>query len=194
MADPSPLANGNMLLLGNPLGWLDGRVRYVLIASGTTTGGLQKARECLGSAFRVVWEGEGCQLYELGRFGEDAVVGLDTPSRDPADWRAPSVASAETVLRSCNQLALTVPRKGPGLLIVPETWYPGWFGYADGRPVAVGPFASLGRQVPLTGAERRVAMVYYPAGVAAGLFVSLVGLMGLMALATGNLMRRGRDR
>ncbi|MBI2301970.1 MAG: hypothetical protein HYU66_23960 [Armatimonadetes bacterium] len=76
----------------------------------------------------------------------------------------------------------TVGPAGPGILTVSSVACPGWEAFgAAGRRLPVGCAEGLFRAVRLTQPEARVTMVFAPATFRVGLFLSLLGLAGVVA-------------
>jgi uncharacterized membrane protein YfhO len=81
----------------------------------------------------------------------------------------------------------------PGdVLILTDTWYPGWRAYQDGRECPVLPADYSLRAVPIQQPGERLHFVYLPAAFRVGAFASLCGL-GLLA-AVGASVLVGRRR
>ncbi len=112
--------------------------------------------------------------------GTPVVPGLPAP---PARGRAGR--KALIVGEAPDRYDVIVPAgAGGGLLVVADTWHPGWKAYVDGRESAVAPVGGLFRGVPVRPGARRAAFRYRPAAWAAGLYVSLCG-WGIVAGVAG---------
>ena len=72
--------------------------------------------------------------------------------------------------------------EGPGWLVTVQPWYPGWAAWVNGRsvPVEVVDGALVG--VPLPAGTHTVILRYTPAGFEQGLLLSLVAVLGTIAL------------
>jgi len=91
--------------------------------------------------------------------------------------------SARVASRSPTALEVEVEASRAALLVIAETWYPGWQATVDGAPVEVlrADFALRGVVVP-AGAHR-VALAYRPRWLRASVGLSLLGLLGLAGLS-----------
>ena len=88
-------------------------------------------------------------------------------------------------------LRATAP-PGGAMLILADTFFPGWTARVGGRKVKILPANGAFRAVPLPAGEHEVEFSYSPRGLTAGVVITLVALMltGLVAL----LLRRRRHR
>jgi hypothetical protein len=82
-----------------------------------------------------------------------------------------------------DRLEVAVKAKGPALLVVAMTYYPGWEASVDGVPTRIlrADYAFLA--VPLPAGAREVTLVYRPTTFRAGLALSALGLVALFLLA-----------
>jgi hypothetical protein len=81
---------------------------------------------------------------------------------------------------------------GPRLLLVAESWAPGWQALVDGRPRPVEAAAGALLGVRLGPGAGRAEIRYRPPGLLAGAFISVTAL--LVLAATSAVVRRGRGR
>jgi hypothetical protein len=72
---------------------------------------------------------------------------------------------------------------GPAYLVLADTFDPGWSAEVDGRPASIRPAWIAFRAVYLPEGRHRVTFRYRPAGFAAGLAVSLAGLIAAAGVA-----------
>jgi hypothetical protein len=73
--------------------------------------------------------------------------------------------------------AFTITTEAPSLLVVTDTWMPGWSARVDDRPVAVLRGNHAQRVIPLVEPGRHtIVMRYRPPGLAVGLMISLASL------------------
>ena len=99
---------------------------------------------------------------------EDPLALLPTDSRQP-------FTSARWLSVDPDQPVLEVSTKAPGLLVIADTWMPGWSATVNGRsaPILLGNLAQ--RVIPiLIAGNHRVALAYYPPGLALGCSVSVL--------------------
>lgn len=91
------------------------------------------------------------------------------------------------------EVALQVRTEQPGLLVLADTWYPGWNATVDGQPAPIVRANYLFRGVPVPAGEHVVTMRFQPASLRAGLLVTAVAAVVLLALLlAGVLHRRAR--
>lgn len=183
-ADPSPLANGNMILTNNVLQWY----RF-------------------GARIFIKPKGSGLVINGPGWLGEAVqIMALDPPALAGRAYREFAAISGTMLLPprmlvdGLNQVRLdtlslppflsVLPTPQPrGALVLADSYYPGWRAYVDGKPRAIEP-ATIAkgspvkpfRRVTVSANERLVDFIYYPASVACGLFLSLLALMSMTAL------------
>ncbi len=161
---PAPVENGNMMLLENYTSPLlsDAAVRWIV-----SRGPLP------GDGLTLLWHGEGAYLYETdaaARFGVNSAQG--------------TTVEPSAVKTGLNYVEVRLPPVSGGALLVADTWYPGWHDFVDGRPTTASR-SGVFRQLKLAPDAGQVLMVYYPVAVLCGLFLSLVALAGLAAVAAG---------
>jgi hypothetical protein len=114
----------------------------------------------------------------------DPLAGLSTERRQsftPAHW----------VSRDPDRPVLEVATEAPGLLVVADTWMPGWTARVDGQPARILRGNGAQRVIPLTHPGRHsILLQYHPPGLATGSQISacavLVWVM-LWALSSGLL-------
>jgi len=93
-------------------------------------------------------------------------------------WTAPGRASRPSDL-SAEGGRLAVSAEGPGLLVLAESWDPGWSASVDGQPARVlrVNYAQMG--VVLQAGAHRVRLRHRPRGLDAGLLLAAATLAGL---------------
>jgi hypothetical protein len=118
------------------------------------------------------------------------------PGFEPAADAPPHGAAAEIVRDELHRVEVAATLAAPGLLVLADSYYPGWRAFVDGEEVAIYPVNHLFRGVPLGAGAHRVRFEYRPASVVAGAAVSLIAVAVWLALATWPLARRavGRGR
>jgi uncharacterized membrane protein YfhO len=114
---------------------------------------------------------------------------LDAPLAEAGD-----VVDASTVRWSRREpahLEVDVDLPADGLLVLGEVHYPGWRSYVDGDPVPTLRANLALRAVPVPAGQHQVEMVYRPWTVPVGIVISVLTLVGALALIAVSL-RRGR--
>jgi hypothetical protein len=186
--DPSPLANGNMLLLENGAPWARWNVA--------------------DAAARAVWRGDGVALAENTPTTDPVAraflwTPIHYPREDhPQERTAPVAIAAERLnhmrldmSRAWAALGAVVPG-APLELRVDDELYPGWYAGVDGlgrrfEGLEYPPPPAF-RRVSVRPGEGVVDMLYFPASVACGLFMSLLALAAIMGIAVFGKAGRGR--
>jgi hypothetical protein len=128
------------------------------------------------------------RFQEELREGEPVLVDAETaaalPGR-PASGRVSALQSPDP-----NRVVIEVECSGgDGVLLLRDTYYPGWRAEADGREVALFPGEGIFRVVRVPQGTRELRLVFAPGDLRLGLFGSLVGLL-LLAAVTPNLRPR----
>jgi uncharacterized membrane protein YfhO len=113
--------------------------------------------------------------------------GLDPPS----DAAAPGTAQVTDYAADAVRVHTSSP--SAALLVVTDTYYPGWRAFVDGveQPLVRGDL--LFRVVPVGAGEHVVELRFEPTSVRVGLVISLVSLAlaaGALALAGRSMLRR----
>jgi hypothetical protein len=115
----------------------------------------------------------------------------------PADLGPPSpdVPAATVAIRhyapESVELETTVER--PALLVLTDTFYPGWEATVDGRPTPVLRADYLFRAVPVAAGHHTVRFTYRPASVRVGAACTGVALLTLAAVGVASWRRRRRQ-
>jgi hypothetical protein len=111
----------------------------------------------------------------------------------PASARQPFTA-ARWVVADPDCPALAVTTEAPGLLVVADTWMPGWSARVDGKPAAVlrGNHAQRVIALPEPG-RHTIVMQYRPPGLLTGCAISLVSFAA-WGLFCGFVTFRSRSR
>ena len=81
-----------------------------------------------------------------------------------------------------------------GLLVLNDTYYPGWKATVDGRPAPVERVDYVLRGVPLTRGAHTVELRYQPLTWRVGGVVSAIATIALAAAAAVGIRRRRRPR
>jgi hypothetical protein len=162
-ADPSPAANGNMVLLEKAESWVS-QVACLVAAEG----------QLLDLGAPLV-RAEGCEVF-AGTPGGARRATLQTGGG--SDQIEPMVS---LVTDSFNRVKLRLHQATAGTMVLRDSPYPGWRGAVDGQLRAVESVAERGeRHVKVEAGEQQVEMVYWPELVVIGGFISLLAWLGLM--------------
>jgi uncharacterized membrane protein YfhO len=70
-----------------------------------------------------------------------------------------------------------------GMVVVSDTYYPGWRAWVDGRPAPIYPMDGAMRGVVVPAGLHLITMRYRPPIVYEGAALSLVGIVGAIVLA-----------
>jgi hypothetical protein len=115
-----------------------------------------------------------------------AVMNTPVPALESCEGRNEAVIR----LRKANSVTIDAETNCRGMLILADTWYPGWVATVDGRESQIyEPYGAL-RGVILDRGAHRVEFRYRPATAWIGAVGSLVGILGACLVAT--LPRRSR--
>ncbi len=101
---------------------------------------------------------------------------LQAPAAPPRGHPATIVVDGESTVEIDATLA------ADGLLVLADTFYPGWRATVDGTPAPIYPTNHLFRGVPLSAGTHRVRFDYRPRSLEAGAALSAVGTLALVAL------------
>jgi Bacterial membrane protein YfhO len=85
--------------------------------------------------------------------------------------------SARIVEAKPEQLVLETDSAGEGLLVVNDSFFPGWLADVDGAPTDIVRVNGLVRGVPVPPGKHRIVMRYAPRSIAIGLALSLASLI-----------------
>jgi uncharacterized membrane protein YfhO len=88
------------------------------------------------------------------------------------------------------RVELLVRLRQPGLVILADSYYPGWQLTIDGQPAPILRANRMMRGAAVTGGEHRLVYVYDPWSFRIGTAVSIVGLTVLLVLAIRPLYGR----
>lgn len=111
------------------------------------------------------------------------LMATDPLASTPSDHRQP-FTPARWVGRDPDRPSIEVNTTAPGLLVVADTWMPGWSARLDGRPVPVLRGNLAQRVIPLPGpGVHHVDLEYHPPGLATGLCITIGSLAAWLLLA-----------
>lgn len=75
------------------------------------------------------------------------------------------------------KIRLDIPDNQGGILLVRNSYYPGWSAWVDGKTTAITPAGKTFFQLSVPAGARTVTLQYQPASVSAGLTISLITLL-----------------
>jgi hypothetical protein len=93
--------------------------------------------------------------------------------------------------RNANSIVIDAKVACLGMLILADTWYPGWIATTDGRPAPIHQAYFALRGVVLERGDHRVEFHYQPASALIGALTSAVGILGACLLALWDRHRIG---
>jgi hypothetical protein len=182
--DPSPAANGNMILVGT----------FTWEAAQYLGVGQWLARE---SDIDPWSPSSGTRTARLPRANFRASL---LPSSPPIDYGPTEERAGVSIkMMSPNAVDVTVEERigsSDETLYLRDTWFPGWVAAVNGRVVEPSPMQSGSWrtwEVPLRPGDRRVEFRYEPCAFRFGLFMTLCAL-GLLAAVGGAVALQRRPR
>lgn len=93
------------------------------------------------------------------------------------NWTTKIINSAE------NQISISANLDGDGILILADSYYPGWKAYDNERTVEIIPANINQRAVPLKKGSHIVTFKYHPSSLILGAFISLASIVLLLAFS-----------
>jgi hypothetical protein len=84
-----------------------------------------------------------------------------------------NAALVQIIKWSPNQISLTA--RGPGLLVLSEIDYPGWYARVDGQPAQIERYAGLLRAIQLQPGNHEIVFSLHPTSLYLGCLLALVG-------------------
>jgi hypothetical protein len=121
-----------------------------------------------------------------------ALLESPPPSLTPAP--DPSVESARYVAYEPDRLEIDVDAGAPALLILSETWDPGWSATVDGQPAPVLLADHVLRAIPVPAGQHSVELRYDPPYLRAGLLIAGLSLLTVAAALVYTSAARAQDR
>jgi len=201
--DPSPPTCGNMVLVPARAGPNAAMERFFAVTHVLRAGGGERRTVTSGDTSVFFAEGaprayitESVRMVEDERAALEALPGLWAASREPPTLvigaaRAQSgregYGEAEWSRPQPNLVLVSARAEGDALLVVRDTYCPGWRAYVDGEESVVLRADFLFRGVAVAKGEHRVWLAYEPMGFKFGLFLTLLGV----AAIAGTLACRG---
>jgi uncharacterized membrane protein YfhO len=124
-----------------------------------------------------------------GRFRESEVEALEqAPLTDNS--------TAEIIRYEPDRVAIKAYAEHASILVLTDTWYPGWEVRVDGVPTAIHQADGLVRAVYLTRGEHMVEFMYSPESFRIGLtttVISAVVLLSLLVISRFKMRHRSRS-
>jgi hypothetical protein len=160
---------------------------------------VRENREALPQAWIVhealqVSRGEALPLLESGAVDprRTALIEADPPPLAPAT--NPAAEWIVTQVNDPDRLRLAVSTDAPGLLVLSESYDPGWRAYIDGEEADVLVADHLLRAVPLPAGEHAVELRYEPRSLRVGVAISTVTAFTVIGALLVVVQRSWRDR
>ncbi len=91
--------------------------------------------------------------------------------------------TADLSVYSPNKVVVKTELEAPGILVLGDTWYPGWTAYDNGKETKIYRANYVLRGVYLGSGEHTVEFVYDPLSFKAGLAVTCLSTLILFSLA-----------
>jgi len=104
---------------------------------------------------------------------------VDARSAEPGDDAS---EFARIVVDDLHRVEIEARLASPGLLVLADSYYPGWRATIDGKPARIHATNHLFRGVALEAGRHRVVFDYQPQSVSQGAFASLAGLLGFAGM------------
>ena len=128
---------------------------------------------------------------------EETPPSLTLPSPSQRLFRAGGIeggekggGEVEIISEKNNRLQLRVSSKENRLLVLSDTYYPGWKALVDGSPQKIYRANYAFRAVPLVAGTHQVEFIYNPMSFKLGAGVTLLGILGSVGI--GLFLRRKR--
>lgn len=119
------------------------------------------------------------------------LLNAEPPDQPPTAGHGTSpAASVRVVAHPGQRLAVELKAPGPGLLVLSETFDPGWRYRVDGRSVTALPAFGALTAVPVTTGSHLVEAAFVPRGFRAGLVLTALATLAVLLLAVRNAFRR----
>jgi hypothetical protein len=128
---------------------------------------------------RQVVRGEALPLLASGEVDPRQTALLETSPPDLAPVADPSSESVTIVNESPDRIELSTATDAPGLLMVSETYDPGWKAYVDGEPAEVMVADHLLRAVPIPAGDHSVELRYEPTSLKLGIAISTATILAV---------------
>ena len=147
-------------------------------------------RAFLAFRARCVGDPEAIRLIRARALDLRAEVVLADCATPPSLGPAAARPVAELHAARPDRLRILTESDAPALLVVTDTWYPGWRASVDGRPATLWRADHAFRAVTVPAGRHEVELRFVPRSVLAGALVSALSAALVLALVVG----RRRDR
>jgi Bacterial membrane protein YfhO len=125
--------------------------------------------------------------------GFDAIV-EEMPPELPARVDAKPKGDVRVLRWSDGRIDLRAQTPGPALLVLNDSYFPGWRARVDGKPARIERANFLARGIALAAGDHRVQLVYRPRSLLVGTAVSIATLIALAVGITASWSRPAADR
>ena len=152
-------------------------------------------RAFVAPAQRVV-AGEQAALEAIGEtdFDPRREVIVEEPIEGVPDSAGAAGGRARIVSYEPERVKIEASADAPGVVVLTDTWYPGWKARVDGEEVDVERVDYVMRGVPVEPGEHTIEFTYEPASFRVGAAISVIALVGIAGAAVIGLRRRRRAR
>jgi len=137
----------------------------------------------LHAAVRAADEGASLRIVTDPAFDPAAMVVLEEEPPPLAQPPAGAEERVQVVAETPERITLDVTLASPGLLVVSDTWYPGWRARVDGATARILRADHAFRALALTVGPHRVELAYAPLSFRLGAALSALGLVLVALLA-----------
>jgi hypothetical protein len=129
---------------------------------------------------------------ERGLAGQENKKGdrSESPLQKKKDVGEPRRGLPEFISERNNRLQLFVEAKEDSLLVLSDTYFPGWKAYLDGNPVKIFRANYNFRAVSLPPGRHEVKFVYNPMSVKLGVLVTSLGIIGILVMGLSSRFKR----
>jgi hypothetical protein len=122
---------------------------------------------------------------------EASALGVSDREPPPEAARRPAPGRVEIVERRHTRVVIEADLERPAVVVLADSWHPGWRATVDGEPVSVGRVDEVLRGVAVPAGKHRIVFRYTPRFLLAGVFVSLL-TTALLAAGAAFAARRAR--
>jgi hypothetical protein len=110
----------------------------------------------------------------------------DLPTFQAEQW-----TPVEITARTANSMEIKTESASPGILVISETYFPGWKGYLDGQAATIFPVDGLLRGIFVPAGSHLVRLSYRPLSFSIGAGISLT--LGFALVAAGLISMRRKN-